>query len=158
MLQALLLAAALAAPQTALLHPQDFQDYVEHWSPASAPLCRVFTSAASWAQTLHPAAVMGAHRPFAPREAFWRDHAVLFVARTIYAGPADDVLKVRRITRASDGLAFDYTYSATPPSSSTMNWWVGAAVEKPLPRRVVFRENGRTVCTVSVTPGAGSRQ
>ena len=148
MLQALLLAAVLATPQPMLFHPQDYQDYVVHWRPANAPLCKALTSEAAWEQTLHPAAVMGTRRPFAPPAAFWRTHALLFVARTIYAGPVDNVLNVRRIVRSRDRIVLDYTFSPTPHASSTMNWWIGAVVAKPLPALIVFRENDRTVCTL----------
>lgn len=145
MLPTLLLAVAVAT-QPALVHAQDYQDYVARWSPASAPLCRVFTSADAWQRTLRPAAVMGAHRPFAPPAQFWREHAVVFVARTIYAGSADDALSIRRIERTNEVMTVDYSFAPTPRASSTMNWWSAAAVEKPLPARVIFRENGRTVC------------
>jgi hypothetical protein len=145
--QMLLLIGALGA-QPAVLHPQDYQDYVAHWKPASAPLCRVFTSAEQWQQTLRPAAVMDGHRPFAPPAGFWNDHAVLFVARTMYAGATENALTVRQVTRTPSALTLDYAFSPTPPASSTSALWAAAVVQKPVPPAVVFNENGRTVCTV----------
>lgn len=95
---------------------------------------------------------MGANRPFSPPDSFWRNRAVLFVARSTYAGSASDVLAPRRVVRDGPNIIFDYTFSPASRSSSTIASWTGAVVEKPLPAHVVFRENGRTVCTVRLRP------
>ena len=66
-------AAALLAPNAALpaggfklLDPDAYQSFVGNWSPDTAPLCAAIGSADQWDHVLHPAATMGAHRPFAP--------------------------------------------------------------------------------------------
>lgn len=146
---AYVLAAAAPAASSTLLDPNAYQVFVRHWNPASAPFCAAIASTEQWSDVLHPAAVMRGHKLFAPPASFWQHHAVLFVARTLYAGATTGVFRLRSVERARESTTVSYAFHPTPYASSTMSWWMGVVVDKPLSKPITFRENGRNVCTLS---------
>jgi len=156
---ALLLALALAAPAFAapvsftVLSPDDYQSFVGNWKPDSAPLCAAIDSAARWNAVLHPAAVMGAHKPFAPAPSFWASRMVLLLARVTPAG-GEGAFTAPSVAVAGRTLTVSYTFKPPPPASSTIKWYLALAVPKTAPTSVVFQENGHTVCSLRPASGA----
>jgi hypothetical protein len=131
-----------------VVQPDQYQSFVVNWSPANKPFCVAIRSEREWSRVFHPAPVMGSHPPFAPPSAFWTQHALLVVARVINTADASQVFHIDSVTRDERVVEIRYTFRPTPPAPSTMKWWIGAAVAKPLPPMVRFRENGRMVCSV----------
>ncbi|MDE2483110.1 MAG: hypothetical protein KGN02_13090 [bacterium] len=132
-------------PTPTVLQPQQYQVFVRHLPHEREPFCAVLASAADWRRVLAPAAVGFGNKPFAPPTAWWRTHAVLFVARSSAMSSAP-VLRINTIMRDGASLTLHYTFTPPPPASATMNTWIGLVVEKPLPKHVTFYENGHRVC------------
>lgn len=153
---ALLLAMTAAIPGRAqepsysLLDPNSFQSFVASWTPETLPRCAVMQSQADWDKLMHPAPVMGGSKRFAPPPDMWAHDAVLLIARVIPAGDTASVFKLAGVRRASGGLDVDYAFAPPPSSSSTIKWWLGVRIAKPLlaplPAVIRFVENGRVVC------------
>lgn len=150
---ALTLALALAASAAArpvrftALSPDDYQSFVGTWTPDTAPLCARIDSADDWNALMHPAAVMGAHRPFAPDPSFWTSHRVLLLARVVPAGGAA-AFTAPRVTRSGASLTVSYRFAPPPPASSTIKWYLALAVPKAGSPSVTFQENGAVVCSL----------
>jgi hypothetical protein len=140
-----------APPQT--VDPSQFQSFLGSWSPSTAPLCAAIDSASRWETLFHPAAVMYANRPFEPAPAYWIGHGTIVVARAIYNGDTAHVFAVNSVTRDNGAMRIDYTFRPTPKSSSTMNWWFGISVSKPMPQTIEIAENGKLVCTLNTARG-----
>jgi hypothetical protein len=136
-----------------LLDPNAYQSFVANWTPADKPLCAAIQSQDDWDSVFHPAPVMGADKPFAPPSDFWRDHAVLVLAKVMDAGDTTNVFPVTNVHRDEKLIEIKYSYRLTPPASSKIKYWLGVSVAKPLPPAVRFTEDGRVVCTLApVTP------
>lgn len=152
---ALLAAPAAAAPVPfEPLRAGDYQSFVGNWE-GSAPLCVAISSAAEWDAVIHPAAVMGAHRPYAPPAAFWRDRTLLLIARVGAPGPGgvDGTLRISGVESRRGRIEVATLFSQAPSANYTAKLWVGAVVRRPLASRTVaFTESGRILCTVSLTP------
>ena len=147
-------APAFAAPvSSTVLSPDAYQSFVGNWTPASAPLCAVIDSSTRWNAVLHPAAVMGAGKPFAPPPSFWTSHMVLLLARVIPAG-GEGAFTAPSVAGHGRTLTVSYTFTAPAPASSTIGWYLALAVAKSAPTSVVFEENGHTVCSLSPARGA----
>ena len=152
---ALLLAMAAATPDYAqepsysLLDPNSFQSFVGNWTPETQPRCAVMQSQADWDKVMHPAPVMGGSKQFAPPSDMWAHDAVLLIARVIPAGETASVFKLAGVRHAGGRLDVDYAFAPPPSSSSTIKWWLGVKIVKPLPPVIRFVETGRVVCTVS---------
>jgi hypothetical protein len=134
------------------LQPDAYQSFVGNWTPDSAPLCAAIRSQAEWDQVLHPAAVMGASKPFSPDPGFWRGHMVLLIARVAPAA-AEDAFTAPAVSRAGGALTVSYHFTVPPPASSTMKWYLALAVTKASPTAVSFQENGRRVCALRLAAG-----
>jgi len=137
-----------------ILSPGAYQSFVGNWVPAGAPLCAALRSQADWDGVLHPAAVMGANRPFSPPADFWNSKAVLLVARVVDAGDTTGIFHLTRLQRDRDAVELDYAFAAPPHASSTMTWYLAVAVAKPLAATIRFKESGHTVCTLQPDAGA----
>jgi hypothetical protein len=135
------------------LNPADYQSFVGNWTPADAPLCAAIGSAEAWNRVLHPAAVMGDRRPFAPPSEFWERHAVLLFARVVPGGGQASALRLAGAERSPDAIDIVVAVTPPPPSSWTMKSWLAVAVPKPLPPHVGFLENGKRIC--SLEPASG---
>jgi len=135
---------ALAAPGWKRLDPAAYQSFVMNWTPDSAPFCAAMRSPAEWDAVMHPAPVMGPHKPFAPPASFWKEHAVLLIAKVVGGGD-----KVEAFTDVSvKGGAVAYRFQAPPSASFQVKSALMLAVSKPLAGKVRFIENGKPVCTV----------
>jgi hypothetical protein len=148
----LMIAPAVGAEDVpfAQLDPSAYQSFVANWTTEDRPLCAVMESQADWDKTMRPAPTMGRTKPFAPPAGFWRNKAVLFVARVINAGDTSRVFRVADVQRHRRSLALDYQFTPTGPASWQMKWYLAIAVSKPLPALVRFRENGEIVCRVRI--------
>ena len=157
---AILLPLTVAAPAAAQepayvqLNPDAFQSFVRNWSPPSRPLCAAIRSQADWDMIMSPAATMGSSKPFGPPAAFWTRNAVLLVARVVDAGDTAQVFRLDRVRRAAGTIDIDYGFTPPPKASSTMKWWLGVEVEKPLAATIRFVEGGHVVCTLAPASGA----
>jgi hypothetical protein len=155
------LALVLAAASPALAAPVRFtplsldayQSFVGSWTPDNAPLCAEINSAARWNAVLHPAAVMGADKAFAPAPSFWTSHMVLLLARVVPAG-GEGAFTAPSITSTGRTLRVSYDFTAPPLASSTMKGYLALAVPKSTATSVVFRQNGRRVCALHPAVGA----
>lgn len=150
-------AAAKPVPYT-LVQPAQYQSFVANWTPENRPLYAAIESAAQWNRIFRPAAVMGAHAPFAPPTSFWQKHALLAIARVVNAGDTSHVFHVESVTIGGDAMRVRYRFTPTPTAASTMKWWIGIAVDKPLPKAVGFVENGRIAQIVQVDEAAPTGQ
>jgi hypothetical protein len=135
----------VSALQFTTMDPNGFQVFIRRWQPESAAHCAVITSGAQWKQTFAPAAVAYGNKPFAPPPDWWKTHAALVVARSTYSAE-DKVLQIQSVRNHRGALIVSYEFRRPPRASSTMNAWIGVAVDKPLPSSVVFVENGNRVC------------
>ncbi|HEY9084652.1 MAG TPA: hypothetical protein VIN40_01720 [Candidatus Tyrphobacter sp.] len=141
---------------TPTIDPGQYQSFVGNWTPPDKPLCAAIGSAAQWNQIFHPAPVMGAHRPFSPPDSFWAQHAILLVARVVDAGDTSHVFHVNAVARGGNVATLDYAFKPTPRSSSSIKWWTGVAIARPLPATVRYRENGQIVCSLDLAHGQWS--
>jgi hypothetical protein len=155
-----ILAAALLAPNAALpksafqlLDPGDYQSFVGNWAPDTAPLCAAIGSAQQWDHVLHPAATMGAHKPFAPPADFWNGHVVLLFARVVNAGDLSKVFQVDDVLRRRDTIDVTLRFKPTPPASSTAKSYFAVALDKPIPARIRFIQDGNIVCVLDTAAG-----
>jgi len=145
---------ALAAPVSfTALSPDAYQSFVGNWTPETAPLCAEIDSAARWNAVMHPAAVMGPDKQFAPAASFWTSHMVLLLARVVPAG-GEGAFSAPSVTRTGRTLTVTYRYTAPPPASSTIKSYLALAVPKSTATSVVFRQNGRRVCALRPAVGA----
>lgn len=151
---ALLTGTGATALGYAPLGPGDFQSFVKNWQPETRPLCAAIQNERQWEAVMHPAPVMGPHKPFAPEASFWKGHAVLVLARVTNGGDAARVLRMGTVQRVGDFLNVYTAFKSNPTASWTMKLWTGAAVAKPLPRTIRFIENGRIVCELHPSAGA----
>jgi hypothetical protein len=157
---AILLTMTVAAPAAAQepayvqLDPGAFQSFVRNWTPASKPLCAAIRSQTEWDMIMSPAATMGSSKPFGPPADFWSHSAMLLVARVVDAGDMAQVFRLQRVGRAAGTIDIAYSFAPPPKASSTMKWWLGVEVEKPLPKTIRFVEGGRVVCTLVPASGA----
>jgi hypothetical protein len=157
---AVLLAMTVAAPAAAQepasvrLDPGAFQSFVRNWTPSSRPLCAAIRSQAEWDMIMSPAATMGSSKPFGPPADFWSRSAVLLVARVVDAGDMAQVFRLQRVRRAAGTIDVEYSFTPPPKASSTMKWWLGMEVGKPLAATIRFVEGGRVVCTLAPSSGA----
>jgi hypothetical protein len=156
----LIAAAALLAPTAALparqfnvLNPGDYQSFAGNWTPDTAPLCAAMGSADQWDHVLHPAATMGSHKPFAPPADFWNRHVVLLLARIVDAGDLSKVFQVDDVLRRKDTIDVTLRFKPTPPASSRMKAYIAVAVDKPIPARVRFIQDGSIVCVLDTAAG-----
>jgi hypothetical protein len=146
--------AALAEPSARQLDPGDYQVFVTKWSPDSAPLCAAIETSQQWSQILHPAPVMWSNKAFAPPGTFWKDRAVLLVARIVNGGgDTKTIFHLNGVKTTEDSLVLDEHFTPTPPASYRMNWYLAVAVNKPLPTQIHFIENGAPVCTLDHAVG-----
>ena len=136
-----------------LHHPGDFQSFVGNWTPLTAPLCAVLRSDDDWKRVLHPAAVMGDHKPFEPPDTFWTSRAILLFARVVNGGDTSHVFALRKLQVDPDAVDVDFAFTPTPPASWTQKTYIAVDMDKPLPPRVQFRENGKIVCTLDIAAG-----
>jgi hypothetical protein len=141
---------------TPTIDPAQYQSFVGNWTPASKPLCAAVGSASQWNRIFHPAPVMGTNRPFSPPDSFWAQHALLVVARVVDAGDTSRVFRVNYVTRTGNVVTLDYAFRPTPYASSTIKWWTGVAIARPLPATVRYRENGRIACSLDLAHGQWS--
>jgi hypothetical protein len=146
--------AAAQEPAYVQLDPDAFQSFVRNWTPPSQPLCAAMRSQAEWDMIMSPAATMGSSKPFGPRADLWSHGAVLLVARVVDAGDMAQVFRLQRVRRAAGTIDIAYGFAPPPKASSTMKWWLGVEVEKPLPETIHFVEGGRVVCTLAPASGA----
>jgi hypothetical protein len=157
---AILLAVTAAAPAAAQepayvqLNPGAFQSFVRNWAPPSRPLCAAIRSQAEWDTIMSPAATMGSSKPFGPPADFWSRRAVLLVARVVDAGDMAQVFRLQRVRRAAGTIDVEYNFTPPPKASSTMKWWLGVEVLKPLAATIRFVEAGHVVCTLEPASGA----
>lgn len=156
----LLAAIALLAPNAAepksafkLLDPDAYQSFVGNWTPDTAPLCAAIGSADQWDHVLHPAATMGSHKPFAPPADFWKGHVVLLFARVVNAGDLSKVFQVDDVLRRKDTTDVTLRFKPTPAASSNEKAYFAVAVDKPIPARVRFIQDGSIVCVLDTTAG-----
>ena len=148
-------ASAGAAPVAyQALDPAAFQSFVGNWTPDSAPLCAVIDAAARWDAVMHPAAVMGGAKQFAPPAETWASQDVLLIARVIPGGAKGPAFEPVSVAAAGGSVEVDYKFTAPPASSYTIKSYMALEVPKPVPATVVFKENGRTVCALK--PGDGA--
>lgn len=145
-MKALLLLLVLPFTQ---LDPNAYQSFIVNWAPAASPFCAAIDSASQWNAVFHPAPVMGANRTFAPPASFWADHAVLLVARVVPAGRTSAIFRLTSVVRSGGTTTVAYAFRPPSRASSTMKWWMGVAVGRPLSPIVRFQENGRTICTLA---------
>jgi hypothetical protein len=131
------------------LDPAEFQSFVRNWEPPSRPLCAALQSAADWDAVMAPAAVMGASKPFAPPADLWTRNAVLLLARVVDAGDTTKIFELGSVRRAGDRLDIGYTFTPPPKASSTMKWWLGITVAKPLPPTIRFLAGDVVTCTLA---------
>lgn len=143
----------LAAVQFSRVAPDAYGVFLATWTPSNKPFCAAIGSSAQWHAIFEPAAVMGRNRPFSPPDSLWRDRAMLVVARVVPAGDPSHVFVLTSISEANGALVERYSFNPTAPASSTMKWWMGIIVQKPLPAKVAFVENGRRVCDLDVSRG-----
>ncbi|HEY4919455.1 MAG TPA: hypothetical protein VII40_05065 [Xanthobacteraceae bacterium] len=136
-------------PSYVVLDPDSFQSFVANWMPETEPKCAAMRSRADWDKVMHPAPVMGGSKPFAPGPDVWAHDGVLLVARVIPAGDTANVFKLQGVRRADERIDVDYAFTPPARSSSTVKWWLGVRVAKPLTATVRFVENGRVVCMAS---------
>ena len=137
--------AAAAEPPT-MFTPNDFQSFLLPWPDAPAPLCAVLVSPADWEKRFHPAPTIPGTRPFAPPDSFWRDHALVLIARRLPGGEASGIFTDPAVTRTAGTLRLAITFHPPQPSSWTMNGFVAVAVAKPVPQDVQIFENGDRIC------------
>jgi hypothetical protein len=109
--------------------------------------------------------VMGAHRPYAPPEAFWRTHTVLLFARLgtpPASGNFDASLQTVGVDQRAGRIRVATHFAAAAPGSETVKFWTAAAVQRPLAASMAeFTDRGQTICTVQLTAaqrGARSRR
>lgn len=136
-----------------LFHPEDFQSFVGNWTPQSAPMCTALRSADDWNRVLHPAAVMGDHKPYAPPDEFWKSHAMLLFARVVNGGDTSHVFALRKLQIGPDAVDWDIAFTPAPKAAWTQKAYIAVAIDKPLPPQVRFRENGKLDCTLDIAAG-----
>jgi hypothetical protein len=137
-----------------VIAPRDFQVFVNNWSSPRESHCVAIRSAAEWERNLHPAATMGSHRPFAPPPAFWRDHIVLLIARSMPMGNLDDAIHVSGVSEIAGRLEVQLAFHPVD-SSATMNDWRGIVIGRPdWLHHVSFKAGSESVCTLE-TSSAG---
>ena len=156
---ALLLALLAATPGRAQdvaharLDPGAFQSFVRNWELPSRPLCAALQSAKDWDAVMAPAPVMGGSKPFAPPGDLWERSAVLMLARVVDAGDTAKIFELRSLRRTGDRLDIGYAFGPPPKASSTMKWWLGIAVAKPLPPTIRFLTGDTVTCTLAPASG-----
>jgi hypothetical protein len=141
-------------PEYAVADPTAFQSFIGAWSPEAAPLCAILASRADWDAVLHPAAVMGPHKPFAPPDGFWRTHGVLLVAQTAPASPPAHWFSRVRVAPRAGGVTVTYVLSRGPEGSSTVKAWLPIVAPKPLPQSIRFEAEGGATCAAALGAGA----
>jgi hypothetical protein len=153
----MVLAGALLAPAAAVaqpvsytaLNPNSYHAFVVNWTPDTAPLCALIGSAAQWSAVMHPAPVMGGAQAFGPPDAIWRTHSVLLLARVTPAGATAATLHPVFVKLNSGVLEVDYQFKAPPAASSTIKDYMALEIPEVVPSSVVFKENGKTVCSLA---------
>jgi hypothetical protein len=151
------LAAALLAPAAAAaqpvsytaLDPAAYHAFVVNWTPDTAPLCALISSAAQWSQVMHPAPVMGGPQTFGPPDTIWRTQSVLLLARVTPAGATASTLHPVFVKLTGGVLEVDYQFKAPPAASSTIKDYMALQIPEVVPTSVVFKENGETVCSLA---------
>jgi hypothetical protein len=131
-----------------------YQSFVGNWTPDSAPLCAVIDSSAHWDAVMHPAAMMGGSRRFAPPPETWTSHVVLLIARVIPGGGKGTALQPVSVDGAVASLDVDYRFTPPPAGSYTIKAYVALEIPRLVPATVVFKENGQTVCMLKPRDGA----
>lgn len=140
--------------------PGDYQAYVRNWDEKTYPvLLACIQSVAQWNAVMAPAAVMGKHAPFSPKEdQFARNHLLLLAQ--VMPGGSDDIAKRFKVGSAvlKDGeLTLNVTM--TMPSNKvnyTIKNYLGVWVPKMLVNKVVFMENGKRIGALEVGRGQWS--
>lgn len=130
-----------------------YQGFVAGWTPATWPFCAILRSAADWSAVVHPAAVMGSQKPFAPPADLWSRRAVLIVARTTYAPTDGPALAIESLHETASAVDVDTRFAAPPPSSYRVKQAVAVELAKPLPARILVRDHGAVVCTLKPANG-----
>ena len=156
-----LLGAAMLAPVVAEAQPVDYvaldmtryHSFVGAWSPQTAPLCALISSQAKWDAVMHPAPVMGGGQVFGPPADTWGAHSVLLLARIVPGGGGAPALRPV-FAKLNDGvLEVDYQFRTPPQSSYTVSTAMALEIPEVVPDSVVFKENGKTVCTLAPAKG-----
>ncbi len=157
LLALLSVAVAAAAAWAEDVAPRAFdlaatQGYVANWAPQGEPFCAVLRSAADWKATIRPAATMGSSRPFEPPADSWTRSALFVVARVTYATQGE-ALAVTGLRNTREGLEIDTRFAPPAPASYTVKTTAAVELEKPLPQKILVRENGAVVCALEPAKG-----
>ena len=137
------------AVRFATLTPSHFQNFVKNWRKADAPLCRVLRSNADWDRWMGAAAVMGAHKPYAPPASLWSRNFVVLIARVVDASDPDTVFDVTGVRADREALDIDYHLNRNASKPYKIAAWVGVVVRNDQRRsRVDLIEDGAIVCSV----------
>jgi hypothetical protein len=146
--------AVFAGPSVQQLDPGDYQVFVTKWSPNDKPLCAAIETPEQWSAILHPAAVMRSSKAFAPPAGFWKDHAVVLLARIVNGGgDTKTIFHLDSVKTTPDAIVLDEHFTPTPAASYQMNWYLAIAVDKPLAAHIHFVENGAIACTLDHAAG-----
>jgi hypothetical protein len=137
----------------ARLDPGAFQSFVRNWEPPSRPLCAALQSAKDWDAVMAPAPVMDASKPFAPSDDLWARNAVLLLVRVVDAGDTAKIFELRSVRQTGGRLDINYSFTPPPKASSTMKWWLGITVAKPLPPTIRFLMGDSVTCTLAPASG-----
>ncbi len=142
------------SPRFVATQSSAYQSFIKNWSPDSTPLCAILASSADWDAVLHPAGVMGAHKPYAPQVDFWRTHGMLIVARTVPGAASSIRLEKIAATKRSTGVVVTYKLEGGADASFMTKVWLPIEVAKPLPVSAAFKDTNGVKCSAKLGGGA----
>jgi len=139
--------------------PENYQSYVRNWDEKARPiLIADIETPSQWNAVMAPAAVMGKHPPFAPKDQQFAKNRLLLVARVI-PGSSDmaKVFKVESAILKEDTLTLTYTF--TPPTAkasfSIKNYFAVWTPKKAV-KKIAFVENGKRIGVLDLAHGQWS--
>ena len=127
--------------------PGKYQSFVMNWDEQKQPVlyARIQTPL-EWKEVLHPAPVMGQHRPFEPDADFYKKEQLLVVSRVVPGFHPDKALQVESVRATKEDLVLRYRYVAPPATKDAFfKTCLYVAVPQHDYKRVVFIENGKPV-------------
>jgi len=140
-----------------IIDPGKYQSFVMNWDDQKYPaLYAVIRSKAEWDKVFHPAPVMEARKPFAPKPEIFEKQVLLVVARVMPSPGDAEVFQVESAQAADGKLVLKYKYQAPKPGSATftVKQFLGVLVPKADYNSVEFIENGASLGALGLKKGA----
>jgi hypothetical protein len=133
-----------------------YQNFLKNWDEEKqAVLYALIRTPAQYGALFNPAAVMGAHRPYAPEAKSFEKEQLLVVSRVVLSsGKREKIFEVERLVEKDHALVCSYRF--TEPKNNSTSYeknWLSLQIPQHDYAKVIFIENGKQVGELDTAKG-----